>query len=149
VYALSPGCTPTQKHTGEPILCCHVIRVTLDGVFGLDIGFIDHLSTQPVRTCNYSATANLHNSQIATAHAKSFPACCVFTSRSLITASNSGDSSASALKSSLKGGSLPTDSFLPRLLYRIYLVVPVVFLINPLNEPSRKHRFKQYLYCRI
>jgi hypothetical protein len=36
-----------------------------------------------------------HNSQITTAPAKAFPACCVFTSRSLVTASNSGDSSAS------------------------------------------------------
>jgi hypothetical protein len=37
----------------------------------------------------------LHNSQITTAPAKLSPACCVFTSRSLATASNSGDSSAS------------------------------------------------------
>jgi hypothetical protein len=46
-------------------------------------------------TSNYSTTANLHNSQITTAPAKPFPAWCVFTSRSLETASNSGDSSAS------------------------------------------------------
>jgi hypothetical protein len=44
---------------------------------------------------NYSATANLHNSQTTTAHPKPFAACCVFTSRSLSTASNSWDSSAS------------------------------------------------------
>jgi hypothetical protein len=53
-----------------------------------------------------------------------FPACCVFTSRSLVTASNSGDSSASGLKSSLNGGSLPTDPFLHRLPYRTDLVAP-------------------------
>jgi hypothetical protein len=58
-------------------------------------GFTDHLYTRLVSTSNYSATANLHNSQIITAPAKPFPACCVFTSLSLATASNSGDSSAS------------------------------------------------------
>jgi hypothetical protein len=96
--------------------------------FGLDIGFIDHLYTQLAATNNYNAIVNLHTLQITTAHAKSFPACCVFTSRSLVTASNSEESSASALKSSLNGGCLPTDSFLHRLLYRTNLVAPVVFL---------------------
>jgi hypothetical protein len=56
--------------------------------FGMDIGFIDHLHRH-VSTSNYSATANLHNSQITTPPAKHFQ------SRSLATASNSGDSSAS------------------------------------------------------
>jgi hypothetical protein len=46
-------------------------------------------------TSNYSTIAELHNSQITTAPAKPFPACYAFTSRSLATASNSGDSSAS------------------------------------------------------
>jgi hypothetical protein len=64
-------------------------------VFGLANGFIDHLYTQLGTTSNYSATANLHTLQITTAIAKPFPACCIFTSRSLTTASNSGDSSAS------------------------------------------------------
>jgi hypothetical protein len=45
-------------------------------------------------------------------HAESFPACCVFNSCSQVTASNSGDSSDSALKFSLIAGSLPSDSFL-------------------------------------
>jgi hypothetical protein len=62
--------------------------------FGLVIGLIDHLYTHLGTTSNYSAIANLHNSQITTVLAKSFPACSVFTSRSLVTASNSGDSSA-------------------------------------------------------
>jgi hypothetical protein len=60
-------------------------------------GFIDHLHvyTRPEIISNCSAAANLHNLQITTASSKPFPACCVFTSRSLATASNSKDSSAS------------------------------------------------------
>jgi hypothetical protein len=50
----------------------------------------------PLRTTrNYSATAHLHALLFTTATAKPFTACCVLTSRSLATASNSGDSSAS------------------------------------------------------
>jgi hypothetical protein len=58
-------------------------------------GFIDHLYTRFGTTSNYSATANLHSSQITAAPAEPFPACCVFISRFLAAASNSGDSSAS------------------------------------------------------
>jgi hypothetical protein len=94
---------------------CHVHGVIIERGCGLENGFIDHLYTRLGTARNYSAIANLYNSQIATAHAKPFPACSVFTSRSLATASNSGDSSASALKSSLNGGSLPTDSLLQSL----------------------------------
>jgi hypothetical protein len=47
----------------------------LDGVL---IGWIDLLTTRPGITSNYSATANLHNSQVTTAPTKPFPACCVF-----------------------------------------------------------------------
>jgi hypothetical protein len=75
--------------------------VTIDGVFGLDIGFIDHLHTRLGTTSSYSAAANLHTLQVTTAHAKSVS----FTSRSLITASNSEDSSASALRSTLNAAS--------------------------------------------
>jgi hypothetical protein len=46
-------------------------------------------------TGNYSSTANLHTSQITTAHTKSSPARIVFSSCSLARVSNSGDSSAS------------------------------------------------------
>jgi hypothetical protein len=53
--------------------------------------FIDHLYTRLGTTSNYIATANLHNLQITTAPAKHFIACYVI-SRSLVTASNSGDS---------------------------------------------------------
>jgi hypothetical protein len=55
---------------------------------GFEIGFIDRFNTQLVRTLNYSAIADLNTSQITTAHAKSLQSA-VFTSRSLITASNS------------------------------------------------------------
>jgi hypothetical protein len=57
--------------------------------------FIDYLWTPLGATSNYSATANLQHSQITTAPAKIFAACCVFNSRSLATASSGGDSSAS------------------------------------------------------
>jgi hypothetical protein len=59
---------------------------------------MDSLTTYITRlgiTSNYRATGNLHYSQITTAPAKPFPACCVLTSRSLATAFNSGNSSAS------------------------------------------------------
>jgi hypothetical protein len=51
----------------------------------------------------------LHNSQITTAPAEPFPACCVVTSYCLVTAFNSGGFLASALKSFLNGGSLSTE----------------------------------------
>jgi hypothetical protein len=57
----------------------------------LDTGFVAHLNI----SLGYRATANLHTLQFTTAPAKPFPACCVLTSCSLATASNSGDSSAS------------------------------------------------------
>jgi hypothetical protein len=112
--------------------------VTLDGSFGLDIGFIDLLYTRLRTRTNYSAIANLHNSQITIAFTNPFPVCYLFNSCSLITASNSGNSSASVLKSSLNGCFLPTDSFLHSLPYRTDLVAPIVFLITPRHGPSRK-----------
>jgi hypothetical protein len=63
--------------------------------FTLDIKFIDHFNTPLVTTLNYNATANIHDSQITTAPDNTFPACCIFISRSLATASNSEGSSAS------------------------------------------------------
>jgi hypothetical protein len=68
---------------------------------GLHIAFIDHLYTRQGSTRSYSPTANLHNSQINTVPDKS-SAAYVFTSRSLVTASNSGDFSASARDSFLQ-----------------------------------------------
>jgi hypothetical protein len=76
-------------------------------------------------------------------HAKSFPACSVFTSNCLVMASNYGYSSASGLKASLNGSSLPTAFLINcaptlffRLPYRTDLVAPVVFLINPQHGPQ-------------
>jgi hypothetical protein len=98
-------------------------------VFGPDIGFIPHLYT---RLELYAITqpplispqfTNQH-----TLHTKYHPASCVFTSHSLVTASNNGDSSASALKSSLH--SLP---------YRTDLVALTVFLITHWHDPHRQH----------
>jgi hypothetical protein len=74
----------------------------------LDTEFIEHFNTQLAITFNYSAIADFHALPIIPAHAKSFPACSVFTIRLLVTASNNGYSSASVLKSSLNGDSLPT-----------------------------------------
>jgi hypothetical protein len=62
-----------------------------------------HLYTPLGTTSNYSAIADFHTLQINTAPAKTFPACYVFTNRSLVTASNSEDSSASVLTSLLSG----------------------------------------------
>jgi hypothetical protein len=58
--------------------------------FGLEIGFIEHFNTRLVTTFNYIAIVDLHNLHIPTAHAKYI--WCVLTSRSLVTAYNSGDS---------------------------------------------------------
>jgi hypothetical protein len=63
---------------------------------GYRIGFTDHLHTQLRTTSNYSAAAELYTLQFTVAPAKHFPACCVLTSRSLATASNSGASRAQA-----------------------------------------------------
>jgi hypothetical protein len=73
---------------------CHNVGVAIDGVW-TGYGFSDHLNPQLATTSNYSPTANLHTLQITAAAAKPSPACYVLTSRSLATASNSGDSSAS------------------------------------------------------
>jgi hypothetical protein len=66
--------------------------------FGLVNRFIDRLYTRLISTSNYSATADIHNSQITTALAKLFPACYVYIDRSLATAANSRDSSTSRVQ---------------------------------------------------
>jgi hypothetical protein len=60
-------------------------------------GFIEPIYTQLGTTSNYSAIANLHSLKIIASNTKSSPACSEFTSRFLVTASNSEYSSASAL----------------------------------------------------
>jgi hypothetical protein len=76
--------------------------------FGLDIGFIDHFSSQLLITRNYSAISDFYSLPVTPEHAKSFPACSAFTTRFLITASNKAYSSTSGFRSSLNGGFLPT-----------------------------------------
>jgi hypothetical protein len=109
--------------------------------FGWDIGFTDHLYTPLGTKSKHSAIADLHKSQITTAPAKCFPACCVFTSRSIAAASNSGHSSAS------RASPLWTAYSPHRAPYRTDSVAAVAFLITPLHGPSIKHRSQQYLYC--
>jgi hypothetical protein len=58
-------------------------------------GFIEHLTSRLGTASNYKAIAYLHTLQSTTATSKPFPVCCVLTSLSLATASNSGDFSAS------------------------------------------------------
>jgi hypothetical protein len=73
---------------------CVTVRRRLDWILDLLTTLYTPLGT----TGNYSAIANLHNSQFTTAPAKSLPACCVLTNRSLATVSNSGDSSAARVQ---------------------------------------------------
>jgi hypothetical protein len=84
--------------------------VWLQTGFELKIGFIDHFNTRLVTTLNYNAIADPHTLQISTAHAKS-SVCFVFTSGSLVTATNSRDSSASALTSLPAGSQLHDKVF--------------------------------------
>jgi hypothetical protein len=87
--------------TDETILqedYCHLVWSDCSRGFGFDIRFIDHVNTQYVITINYSVIVNPYNSQITTAPATFFSACCVFTSLSLVTASNSEDSLASRVQ---------------------------------------------------
>jgi hypothetical protein len=64
-------------------------------MYGLMNGFIDHLYTPLGTTSDYRAIANFHILKITITPAAPFPVCCVFNSRSIATASNNGDSSAS------------------------------------------------------
>jgi hypothetical protein len=74
--------------------------------FGLEIRSV-HFNTRLVTTLNYSTIAFLHILQISTAHGKSLQS--VVSCRSLVKASDNGDSSVSALTS------LPSGSQLHRL----------------------------------
>jgi hypothetical protein len=71
--------------------------VTIDGVW---IG--DRFNPRLLTTFNYSAIhADFHSLKISAADAKSFQSAAVSTSRSLVTASNSGNFSTAPTKSSL------------------------------------------------
>jgi hypothetical protein len=75
----------------------------------LDIGLTDHFNTQLVITRNYSTVANFHTLQLPRVYTNSLPARIVFTSSCLLTASDNGHPSASALRSSLNVGSFPAE----------------------------------------
>jgi hypothetical protein len=91
----------------------------------LEIGFIDHFNTRLVTTLKYSAIADLHTSQIITAHAIFFSLLSLVVS--LVTAYNIGGSSTTPTKSSLHR--LPYNSITSKL-------VP---LITSWHVPRRKH----------
>jgi hypothetical protein len=99
--------------------------------FELVNGFTNQSYTRFVITSNYRVTANIHNSQITTAPAKSFPACCVFTSRSLAMSYDNGDSSAS--RAQIRFSQPHAELFVSN------LVAPSVFKITPWQGPHRKH----------
>jgi hypothetical protein len=69
-------------------------RLTIDGFLDWWMDLLTTLTHDSELQAVNSATDNLHNSQITTAHAKDFPAYYIF-NRSLATDSNSGDCSAS------------------------------------------------------
>jgi hypothetical protein len=99
-------------------------------------GFIEKFYTPLGTTSNYSSTANRHNSQITTVPAKPFPACCVFISRSLALASNSGDSS--ALRAQLPSSQILVQNSLGR---------PMCLQDLLCTDHVEVLRFQQYLYC--
>jgi hypothetical protein len=76
---------------------CHV-SLTILTIEGVWIGDWIHwplIYSQLVTTSNYSAIASLHSLKMTRAHGKYFPTCSVCPSRFLVTASSTGDSSAS------------------------------------------------------
>jgi hypothetical protein len=101
-------------------------------------GFIDHLHT----TQNYKQLQRhnyLHNSQTTTAPVKHFPACSVFTRRSLATAFNSGGSSASRAQILSPQPPMQNSSGLTTL-----PGTPIVFKITPRHGPRTNILFQQY-----
>jgi hypothetical protein len=82
----------------------------------------------PISQVMDTPAVTLDVAQITMEPTKSFPVCFVFTRHSLVMASNSGDSSASALNSCLNGDSLSTVPFLHSLLYRTEAVASTVLL---------------------
>jgi hypothetical protein len=109
---------------------CHMLGDFRRG-FGMEIIFIDHFNTQLVNTINYIAI--FHIFQITTAHAKSFLVCCLFTSRSLVTALTVG------VIQPHRPSFLFTDSF-----YKWLLIPQPVSVITSRHGPCRKYR--SFLY---
>jgi hypothetical protein len=87
----------------------HLIKKIQTTGFGLVTRVIGHLHIRRISASNYSAIANLHTLQITAANTKFSQACSVFSSRFLVTASNSGDTSASAPTSLLSGECAATE----------------------------------------
>jgi hypothetical protein len=114
--------------------CCHKtasayyhnLGVTVDRVCIVEWV---HLYTRLRTTSSYSAVADLHTLQITTAPAKPFPACCVFNSHSLATASNSGDPSASHAH---------VLSSQPPVQNSTELIDPTLMVITSWHRPHRK-----------
>jgi hypothetical protein len=110
--------------------------------------FIDHLYTRLGNISTYSATADLHNTPITTAPAKPFPACCVFTNRSLTTASTIEILQLHALRLSSQPPMQNSReltycviSSQPPLQSSTELVAPVLFFVTPRRGPCRQHPF--------
>jgi hypothetical protein len=114
--------------------------VIVDGVW-IGNGFIDHLYTKVETKSNYSATANLHNSQVTKAVAKPFSSCCAF-SRFLAMTSNNGGSSASRAKVLSSQSPVRNSAELST-----HLVTPVVIKINLGTDHVETPRFQQQLCC--
>jgi hypothetical protein len=113
----------------------HSVTCLSDYRRGLDwIWFIGHLYARLVTTFNFSIIPNLHILQITIVHAKSFPAFSPFTSRFPVTASNSRDSSTSALAPFPAGHSLTTK-----------LRSKLCPACNPRHGPTENTVF----YCRL
>jgi hypothetical protein len=119
IHSESNSCSSTQEI--HNIVAC---RGDYRRGFGVDIRFIDHLCTRLGTASNYSATPNLHNSQITTAPAKHLLACCVFTSHSWQRLLTVEVFQLHVLKSSLD-----------RLPYTTDLVAPSIFKITPRHGP--------------
>jgi hypothetical protein len=82
--------------------------MTIDGVLDWLLDLLTTLARNVI-TLNYTTIADFHTLQVTVMHTKFFPAHSVFTSSCLVTASNNGYSSASGIKSSPNGYSLPTE----------------------------------------
>jgi hypothetical protein len=118
-------------------------RRGLDWILDLMTNYTHDSEPQVIRAPTLVST--VHKS----APAKSFPACCVFTSRSLVTATNSGDSLASAFTFSLNGGSFPTlatDSFLQNPVQN-WLGYPNVLPCNSSARPTQTTPFILVCVC--
>jgi hypothetical protein len=123
---------------------CHDLGVRLYAGYELVNGFTDHLHGYKAlgTTSNYSATANIYTLQITAENTTSSPACRVFDSRFIATASNSGNSSASCVQV------FPVRQTFRNWTHSISNPAGVGSSL-PQGGPNRKHCFKQSLYfCR-